>query len=99
MAHYSSLRELYVTRIREFYRQPARLFWVYVFPTILAIFLGAAFSRPPGAVSVDIVSSNDQTRAIVEKLRAYEIEKIAAGRRAVVLNQVADWRTADQRLT
>jgi ABC-2 type transport system permease protein len=96
MAHYSSLRELYVTRLREFYRQPARLFWVYVFPTVLAIFLGAAFSQPPGTVAVDIVS-NDQTHAIVDQLGAYETKKRAEHRRAVALNPVSDGE-ANQRL-
>lgn len=40
----SPLLELYKARLREFYRQPARLFWVYFFPTILAVVLGLAFS-------------------------------------------------------
>ena len=42
----SSLRELYYSRLREFYRQPARIFWVYGFPMILAIGLGLAFQNP-----------------------------------------------------
>ncbi len=43
MSKYHSLRELYLTRLREFYRQPARIFWVYGFPTVLAVVLGVAF--------------------------------------------------------
>ncbi|HEX8201822.1 MAG TPA: ABC transporter permease [Isosphaeraceae bacterium] len=89
MPHDSSLRQLYVARLREFYRQPARLFWVYVFPTVLAVFLGAAFSRPPGDVAVDVVST-ERTRAIVDQLRAYEIHKSAENRRAVALVSVSD---------
>ena len=46
MAHYRPLRSLYLTRLREFYRQPARLFWVYGFPTVLALGLGLAFRSP-----------------------------------------------------
>ena len=42
----SSLRELYLARLREFYRQPARIFWVYGFPMVLAIGLGVAFRNP-----------------------------------------------------
>ena len=54
----SSLRELYLTRLREFYRQPARIFWVYGFPTVLAIGLGLAFkSRPPESIQVDLVQN------------------------------------------
>ncbi len=51
----SSLKELYASRLREFYRQPARIFWVYGFPLILAIGLGTAFSNPAQVtVSVDV---------------------------------------------
>src|SRR5690242_8537356 len=56
MPHYHSLTELYKTRLREFYRQPARIFWVYGFPTIMAIGLGLAFrSRPPETIAVTAV--------------------------------------------
>src|SRR4051812_2024686 len=57
MARSSPLLELYLARIREFYRQPARIFWVYGFPTLMAVCLGLAFqSRPPENVQVDLVS-------------------------------------------
>src|SRR5579875_2817019 len=46
MASYHPLRALYLSRLREFYRQPARLFWVYGFPTVLALGLGMAFRSP-----------------------------------------------------
>ena len=39
-------RPLPGSRLREFYRQPARLFWVYGFPTVLALGLGPGV---PGA--------------------------------------------------
>lgn len=74
MAHSSPLRELYLTRIREFYRQPARMFWVYGFPTVLAILLGMAFqNRPPTEVSVDILH-NSGGEAVANQLRTYEPE-------------------------
>lgn len=58
MASYNSLLELYLTRLREFSRQPARIFWVYGFPMLLAIGLGLAFrSRPPEAVQVTVVEN------------------------------------------
>jgi ABC-2 type transport system permease protein len=69
MTRYSPLRELYLARIREFYRQPARIFWVYGFPTVLAIGLGLAFkSRPPENIPVDLVK-NAASPPIEEKLR------------------------------
>ena len=56
MTRYNALYELYLTRLREFYRQPARIFWVYGFPTVLAIGLGLAFrSRPQEIIHVDLV--------------------------------------------
>lgn len=57
MSQYSSLRELYLTRLREFYRQPARIFWVYGFPTILAVVLGMAFkNQTPQKIRVVLVN-------------------------------------------
>ena len=53
----SSLKELYLSRLREFYRQPARIFWVYGFPIILAIGLGLAFKNPAKpSVVLDLVA-------------------------------------------
>jgi ABC-type multidrug transport system permease subunit len=56
MLQSSPLFQLYVVRLRDFYRQPARVFWVYGFPTLLAIALGFAFrNRPPAPVLVDLI--------------------------------------------
>lgn len=57
MSSSSSLRELYLSRLREFTRQPARIFWVYVFPLLMAIVLGVAFkNRKPEPVEVTVVA-------------------------------------------
>jgi ABC-type multidrug transport system permease subunit len=54
----SPLVQLYLVRLRDFYRQPARVFWVYGFPTLLAIALGFAFrNRPPAPVPVDLIDA------------------------------------------
>jgi ABC-2 type transport system permease protein len=51
------LRQLLVARVREFYREPEAIFWVYVFPVLLAVGLGIAFrERPPAQIRVDVVS-------------------------------------------
>jgi ABC-type multidrug transport system permease subunit len=56
MLHSSPLIQLYLTRLRDFCRQPARIFWVYGFPTLVAIVLGLAFqNRPPEPVPIDLV--------------------------------------------
>lgn len=71
MRRSSPLWELYKTRIREFWRQPARIFWVYGFPTVLAIVLGAAFkSRPPDAVVFDVVEASS-TQKVREWIDAH----------------------------
>ncbi len=56
MLQNSPLFQLYLTRLRDFYRQPARIFWVYGFPTVLAIVLGLAFqNRLPAPIQVDLI--------------------------------------------
>jgi len=68
MLRTSSLWQLYLARLREFYRQPARLFWAYGFPTVLAVVLGLAFNqRGPQVVVVDVVDS-PAARSALERL-------------------------------
>jgi ABC transporter DrrB family efflux protein len=65
----SPLWHLTLARFREFYREPAALFWVYGFPLILAFALGLAFSeKPVPAASVGVVEGSNPVA--VEKLRA-----------------------------
>jgi len=52
----SPFRALLLSRLREFYREPEAIFWVYGFPVLLAIGLGIAFrERPPEEVRVDVL--------------------------------------------
>jgi ABC-type multidrug transport system permease subunit len=49
--------ELTVARIRELIREPEAVFWVFVFPIVLAAILALAFrSRPPDALPVGIAA-------------------------------------------
>ncbi len=51
----SALRELTLTRLRLFVREPSAVFWTFGFPILLSIALGIAFrNRPPEAVHVAI---------------------------------------------
>ncbi len=62
--------QLIVARVREFYREPEVLFWVYGFPLILAIGLGIAFSgREPEKPAVD-VQEGPEAASYVELLQA-----------------------------
>jgi ABC-2 type transport system permease protein len=69
---YIPLWELTLARLREFYREPAAVFWVYVFPLLLALALGFAFREKPVAkITVDVredVGSPAAVAAIKEKL-------------------------------
>jgi len=42
-----ALRQLIAVRFREFFREPEAVFWVYVFPILLATGLGVAFRSQP----------------------------------------------------
>jgi ABC transporter DrrB family efflux protein len=54
-ARYSPLWELFLARLREFYREPHAVFWVYGFPLVVALALGVAFrERPTERIRVDV---------------------------------------------
>jgi ABC-type multidrug transport system permease subunit len=64
--------QLIVSRLKEFYREPEALFWVYGFPLLLAIGLGIAFwDREPEPPQVDVQQVSDSQRAeeVAEQLR------------------------------
>ncbi len=57
MKRWYAFTQLLLARMREFYRQPAALFWVYGFPLLLAVGLGIAFARgEPEAPPIDLVA-------------------------------------------
>ncbi|MBL8797867.1 MAG: ABC transporter permease [Planctomycetia bacterium] len=52
---YSALRELVLSRLREFYREPEAVFWVYGFPILMVVALGIAFrNKPVEQLPVDV---------------------------------------------
>jgi hypothetical protein len=52
----NSLVQLTMVRFREFWREPEAVFWVFVFPILLAGGLGIAFrNRPPEVVKIAAV--------------------------------------------
>jgi ABC-2 type transport system permease protein len=90
MRRYHPLRELYLSRLREFGRQPARIFWVYVFPTLMAVCLGLAFrSRPPEQAQADLVQ-NQAADAILAKWREYQVRTPERGRPLPALKVVSE---------
>src|SRR5437588_3626710 len=71
MHRWAAFRQLLLARLREFYREPEVLFWVYGFPLFLAAGLGLSFSGgSPDApalsltnLSVDVQSEPDAAEA------------------------------------
>ncbi|HEV8200619.1 MAG TPA: ABC transporter permease [Candidatus Polarisedimenticolia bacterium] len=80
MSRIGPFRALLVSRLREFYREPEALFWVYGFPVLLAIGLGIAFrERPPEQVRIDVLVEAQAGRA-AEDLRTLQADPLFQAR-------------------
>ncbi len=56
MRTYHPIIEMFIARMKQFYREPEAIFWTYGFPLAMTIGLGIAFrSRPPERVRVDVL--------------------------------------------
>src|ERR1700730_10866700 len=68
--------QLFLTRLREFYREPEVIFWVYGFPLLLAVGLGIAFTnRQPEPAIVDIQHTSEPSRdeELAKKLKEADL--------------------------
>jgi ABC-type multidrug transport system permease subunit len=68
--------QLFLTRLREFYREPEAVFWTYGFPLLLALGLAAAFgNRKPERAQVDVQETSNPAIAeeVAEHLGKNEI--------------------------
>jgi ABC-type multidrug transport system permease subunit len=66
---YWPLGQLILCRIREFYREPEAVFWVYGFPILTVVALGIAFrNQPVEQIHVDVESEHVATTGLVETL-------------------------------
>lgn len=69
--YHRQLAQLTFVRFREFVREPEALFWVFVFPILMAGGLGLAFrSRPIDSVTVAVVERPGAERLGMTKLLA-----------------------------
>jgi ABC transporter DrrB family efflux protein len=79
---YRPLWQLTVARVREFYRQPEAIFWVYAFPLIMAVVLGVAFrDKSVEKVHVD-VAEGEGAKALADTLAKeprFKVETLDAG--------------------
>jgi ABC-2 type transport system permease protein len=67
----NSLRQLTLTRFREFVREPEALFWSLAFPILLTVGLGIAFrNRPAEVVHVAVVADRPAAGAAMAALRS-----------------------------
>lgn len=67
----SSLAQLTLVRYREFLREPEAVFWVFVFPVLLAAGLGIAFrNRPADRQHVAVLSSAPGAAPLAAALRS-----------------------------
>jgi ABC-type multidrug transport system permease subunit len=86
---FSSLYQLTVTRFKLTLREPEAIFWIFVFPILLAVGLGIAFRNRPadvlpvGATTPQLV----QALAADKGLRATELDE-AAGSRALATGNI-----------
>ena len=66
-----SLKELSLTRFREFIREPEALFWSLLFPILLSVGLGIAFrNRPAEVVHVAVAAESPAAARAMSALRA-----------------------------
>ena len=66
---WSGFAHLLVARLKELQREPEVIFWVFVFPLLLALGLGIAFRKPTDVTSVVIVAgpSAPETLAMIQR--------------------------------
>src|SRR5436190_20992399 len=73
MKRWHPIVQLFLARLREFYREPEVIFWVYGFPVLLAVGLGIAFrTKEPEPPAVDVQQtpvSATQTAALMQQLQ------------------------------
>jgi ABC-type multidrug transport system permease subunit len=68
---------LLMARLLELKREPEVVFWVFVFPLLLALGLGIAFRNKPGdATSVAIVAGTGDAQALLAHSPQHELFKI-----------------------
>jgi ABC-type multidrug transport system permease subunit len=65
---YWPLGQLVLARLREFYREPEALFWVYGFPILIALALGFAFRNKPVEHITVCVQSSPGNETVAESM-------------------------------
>ncbi|MEX2121902.1 MAG: ABC transporter permease [Pirellulales bacterium] len=74
---FGPLGQLMLARLREFYREPEAVFWVYGFPLLMVVALGIAFRNQPIERLVVDVEQGPQARQVAEALGSREGFEVA----------------------
>jgi ABC-2 type transport system permease protein len=78
MNRWHPLGQMILCRLREFYREPEAIFWVYGFPLILAVVLGLAFAgHAPEPPTVDVEETGRTTVQPIVKALADANHQVA----------------------
>jgi len=93
-----SLVQLTLVRFREFWREPEAVFWVFIFPILLAAGLGVAFRNKPadvmkvGAVGPQLAGAlrSDKGLSVEELDRSAGEQALRAGRIVLLAIPAAD---------
>src|ERR1700758_5533496 len=78
------LVQLTLVRFREFTREPEALFWVFIFPILMAAGLGVAFRNRPADV-LQIAAVSPQLAASLRAEKLLGVETLAAPDAAAAL--------------
>lgn len=79
---YPPLLELTISRMKEFLREPEAVFWVFLFPVLLAIALGLAFrSKGPDKIPVGVVETAREDAAAGRAMAALSASPALLARR------------------
>ena len=85
----SSLYQLTSTRFRLFLREPEAIFWVFVFPILLAVGLGIAFrNRPPDVLPVATTTAQLTQALAADKGLTASVMEEAAGVHALATGAI-----------
>ncbi len=66
---WAGYRHLLAARMKELWREPEVIFWVFVFPLLLALGLGIAFRDKPADVTTIAVVANLHTQHVIDLLQ------------------------------
>src|SRR5262245_2773187 len=74
----SPILQLTLARLREFFREPEAVFWVYGFPILMSVLLGIAFrERPVEKITVDVQEGvhSDAALSTLKSIQTFDVHK------------------------